>query len=471
MVSLIGTAGLTILATLLANHSAIQRIFTTYVPLFNRLKPITLAGSDLWMALGLTVATIVGSVIPLFKPRPRRILDTITLAQKRVVVGGLALATIGYFQWSHRLPRATLTMAIGVLFVVLPAWFVWIRRAPVGGNQRAIVVGDNLERIEQVVCEADLQLLGYICPTRVLAGRGDSTTAQATVAATDGGAAVANVEHLGGLSRIEDVLDEYDIDTVVLAFERADRGEFFGALDACYERGVSAKIHRDHAEMVLTAKGAVGTLVDIEVEPWDVQDYMIKRVFDVAFAVMGLALWSPVIAVIAVAIKLDGTGPILYEQERTAMFGERFSVYKFRTMVTNAEAETGATISEEDDGGIDPRVTRVGRILRKTHLDELPQLWSILIGDMSVVGPRPERPELEADFQIDIQSWRERWFVKPGLTGLAQINDVTGHEPEKKLRYDLEYIRQQSFWFDLKIVLRQLWQVQSDAIDILSNRL
>jgi lipopolysaccharide/colanic/teichoic acid biosynthesis glycosyltransferase len=127
-------------------------------------------------------------------------------------------------------------------------------------------------------------------------------------------------------------------------------------------------------------------------------------------------------------------------------------------------------LSEEDDGGYDPRVTRVGRILRKTHLDEIPQLWSILVGDMSVVGPRPERPELDTEMEIDASEWRSRWFVKPGLTGLAQINGATGHDPDEKLRYDIEYIRRRSFWFDIRIVIRQVWQVAMDCVGFLVSR-
>jgi hypothetical protein len=105
-------------------------------------------------------------------------------------------------------------------------------------------------------------------------------------------------------------------------------------------------------------------------------------------------------------------------------------------------------------------------VLRKTHLDEIPQLWSILVGDMSVVGPRPERPQLDTDIEQGVGNWRRRWFVRPGLTGLAQVNDATGAEPEEKLRYDLLYIRKQSFWFDLKIVIRQLWMVGTDAVRV-----
>jgi lipopolysaccharide/colanic/teichoic acid biosynthesis glycosyltransferase len=178
----------------------------------------------------------------------------------------------------------------------------------------------------------------------------------------------------------------------------------------------------------------------------------------------------PLFTLIAIAIKLDSDGPIFFKQKRTRRFGGEFTFIKFRTMVENAEDLTGVTISAEDAGGHDPRVTRVGRILRKTHLDEAPQLWSVLIGDMSVVGPRPAQAGLEDEFEEETPEWGKRWFVKPGLTGLAQINDVTGHEPHKKLRYDLEYIRQQSLTFDLKIVMRQFWKVAVETGTLIRDR-
>jgi len=126
-------------------------------------------------------------------------------------------------------------------------------------------------------------------------------------------------------------------------------------------------------------------------------------------------------------------------------------------MVPDAESGTGATLSAGDNGGVDSRVTAVGRVLRQTHLDEIPQLWSVLVGDMSVVGPRPERPELDRDMEDGVGEWRSRW--------LAQIQNATGYDPEQKLRYDIEYIRRQSFWFDLKIVVRQIWLVFVDISD------
>jgi lipopolysaccharide/colanic/teichoic acid biosynthesis glycosyltransferase len=230
---------------------------------------------------------------------------------------------------------------------------------------------------------------------------------------------------------------------------------------------VNAKVHREYVDDVLTSSGDVATLANVDVEPWDPQDYVFKRLFDVAFAAFGLIVLAPLVVLIAIAIKLDSPGPVFYTQDRTAVFGETFAVYKFRSMVTDAEAKTGAKISEEDAGDVDPRVTRVGRILRKTHMDEIPQLWSILVGDMSVVGPRPERPEIDSDIQTDGTDWSKRWFIKPGLTGVAQINGATGHEPETKLRYDIKYVREQSFSNDLLIVVRQIWMVLIDAVAVL----
>jgi len=266
-----------------------------------------------------------------------------------------------------------------------------------------------------------------------------------------------DLAHLGGLSRVEDVLDDHDVDTVVLAFEEADRGEFFGALDACYERGVSAKVHQDYADSVLTPESNVGPLVDVEIEPWDWQDYAFKRAFDVCFAAFGLIIWAPAMLVIAVMIKLDSPGPVLYEQDRTAVLGETFSVYKFRSMIP--EGETAEPIEDAEN----ERVTQVGHVLRKTHLDEIPQLWSILTGQMSVVGPRAVWSDEEALLEETSEMWRKRWFVKPGLTGLAQINGAKSTDPVAKLRLDIKYIRRQSFWFDVKIVIRQLWMILLDT--------
>jgi len=465
----LGTAAVTTVAVVLVNIPVIQETFAL-VPFFGNPAPVVLSGGDLTLVVLTAVAVVVATMWPLYKPRPRRILDTILLTQKRVLLAMSGLAALGYFKWSHRLPRSTLMLATVVLLGVLPAWFLFIRRQPTR-TSRAVIVGDDPAAMQDILAATDASVLGHVSPPSSYTSRSGSGAQQ--VSAADGGVVEPRLESLpslGGLSRFDEVLVEHDVDTALLAFIATDRGEFFGALDACAEHGVTAMVHRDHADDVLTAERAGGDLLEVDLEPWDWQDYVVKRVFDVAFAGLGLLVLSPVIAVIAAAIKLDSPGPVLYSQDRTAEFGETFTVYKFRSMIPEAEADTGATLSEEDAGEHDPRVTRVGRILRKTHLDEVPQLWSILVGDMSVVGPRPERPELDTEMEIDASEWRSRWFVKPGLTGLAQINDATGHDPDEKLRFDIRYIRRQSFWFDIKIVIRQVWRVIIDCVRFVVGR-
>ena len=178
----------------------------------------------------------------------------------------------------------------------------------------------------------------------------------------------------------------------------------------------------------------------------------LKRFFDIAFAVVFLLLLVVPMLVIAVVVKLSSKGPALYYQARLGLNGKRFNVIKFRTMQEDAEAD-GLQWSLSDD---DPRITPVGRILRKTHLDELPQLWCILTGDMSVVGPRPERPEYYDRFEQYIHGFRERLKVKPGLTGLAQVRGGYFLKPEEKILYDVEYIKTRSTGLDLRIVLETI---------------
>ena len=469
-VSAIGAAILTAFGVLVSNHPISQSVFTTYVPLFWRLDPIvySYSGLPLQAAIWTSVVIVLGALVPLYKPRPWRLLDVVVFTQKRVVVAGLAIAALGYFNYSFRLPRATLAMTIGILLLTLPAWFVTIRRRTTDSSGRAIVIGDDSRQIQQIVEETELPVIGYLCPPGAIRGHEDArvhrSSAHSRTATADGGPTIAGLDRLGGLSKLDDVLVEQGVDTVVLAFSAVDRGEFFGTLDRCHQHGVNAKVHREYADDVLTASDDVGTLVDVDIEPWDPQDYLFKRLFDLAFSGVGLLVLSPVIVVIAVAIKLDSDGPVLYKQERTAGFGETFPVYKFRTMIP--EGESADPIDDDENN----RITRVGHMLRRTHLDEIPQLWSILTGRMSTVGPRAVWTDEEELLQREADDWRKRWFVKPGLTGLAQINGAKSTEPTEKLRYDLRYIREQSFWFDLQIVIRQLWKVFEDLVGTVRRR-
>jgi lipopolysaccharide/colanic/teichoic acid biosynthesis glycosyltransferase len=459
-----GAIVLTALAVVIAANSDVQSL-ARVLPALERFPYAPATGRLLFLETATAVAVVFVTFIPLFKPRPRRLLDTATLSQQRVLLAMVALAAIGYFDYTFALPRLTLVLTTAMLLIAMPGWFMLIRTQPAGSADRVLIVGDDPETIADIHEVTDVPVLGYVSPPITYTSRG-----MLSIEATDGGApeSLSGLTNLGGLSRLDEVLVQYDIDTAVLAFSHPDRAEFFGALDSCYEHGVTAKVHRDHADAVLTTGFGEDELVDIDLEPWDPVDHVLKRAFDVAFAGAALLVLSPVIMLIALAVKLEDGGSVLYRQERTASFGDTFTVAKFRSMIENAE-QNGAKLSEEDRGGADPRVTSVGRIIRPTHLDEIPQLWSILVGDMSVVGPRPERPELDGEMEEGASEWRSRWFVKPGLTGLAQVQGATGFDPETKLRYDVEYIRRQNFWFDVKIVIRQVYMVLQDAVVALSG--
>ncbi|MBI2300525.1 MAG: sugar transferase [Armatimonadetes bacterium] len=201
----------------------------------------------------------------------------------------------------------------------------------------------------------------------------------------------------------------------------------------------------------------------------------LRRTLDLAVAVAGLLLLAPVFALIAVAIKLDSPGPVFYRQRRVGQnrrqrqtslelaenvvrlnlrrdeqHGQVFWMAKFRTMRADAEAACGPVWAAEND----PRVTRVGRFLRRTRLDEIPQLWNVLLGEMSLIGPRPERPEFVSQFARLVDGYTDRLWVKPGITGLAQVRqgyDRDLDDVRRKLDHDREYIYRRSLWMDLAI--------------------
>jgi|SoiMethySBSTD1v2_1073268.scaffolds.fasta_scaffold124125_1 lipopolysaccharide/colanic/teichoic acid biosynthesis glycosyltransferase len=255
---------------------------------------------------------------------------------------------------------------------------------------------------------------------------------------------------------LPDLVRRLDIDEIVVAFEER-RGSLpteellncrlagvrIAEAEAFYER-LSGKIP---AEAMRPSYLIYNT--GFEQHPLSA---MGKRCVDLALSAFGLLVTWPLMLVVALAIRLDTPGPVLFRQERTGQRGRTFSLCKFRSMRADAEKLTGPVWATEDD----PRITRVGRIIRKMRIDELPQLFNILAGSMSVVGPRPERPVFVAELSNKIPYYNQRHIVKPGLSGWAQINYPYGNTVEdalQKLQYDLFYIKYQSTLFDLSIVL------------------
>jgi sugar transferase (PEP-CTERM system associated) len=261
---------------------------------------------------------------------------------------------------------------------------------------------------------------------------------------------------LGKIQDLDVLVEETRPDVVVVA--QIDRRGCFPtkALLECRLRGVRVEDWPTFYEK------ATGKILVTAVRPsWLIfsdgfvktpRTEIIKRLFDIAMSLVGLVLALPLMALAAVVIKLESAGPVFYRQPRLGQNGCVFILNKFRSMRADAERESGPVWSTRRD----PRITRVGSILRRTRLDELPQLFNVLVGHMSFIGPRPERPEFVAELQKQIPYYMERLAVKPGITGWAQVRYEYGSSVEdavEKLQYDLYYIKNLSLFLDLLIVL------------------
>ncbi|PGF18429.1 exopolysaccharide biosynthesis polyprenyl glycosylphosphotransferase [Natrinema sp. CBA1119] len=464
-----GTITLTVACFLIVNIPVIRLSFDKYLITLGGPSTQPATSTEPRLTLAVLVAVTVIGVLPLCKPQSRRILDTIITALRSLLIVALFLATIGYFGFSFRLPQTTLVLLVGCLSVALPLWFVGLQQLQLKRTDGTLIVGTDPNQIEAAIQATTKPIVGY-----TYTSTHSSEDGRETQLSTDGGTEktapkLAKFERVGELSVLDEILKQSNVGTVVPALPQTDRAEFFGILEACHRHDVSVEILDEHNESVLVKEEQAvaaenrSNLVGINLQPWDLQNRVCKRLFDLVFAGLGLLCTLPLLIGIAIAVKVDSPGPVFYTQERTTQFGETFQVYKFRSMIPESES---AVPGEDHD-----RITRFGRLLRKTHLDELPQLWAIIIGQMSVVGPRAAWTAEEQLLQDEIQTWQKRWFVKPGLTGLAQINNASSETPRAKLQYDLTYIKNQSLWFDSKIVVRQLWMVFVDVISLLTSKM
>lgn len=265
---------------------------------------------------------------------------------------------------------------------------------------------------------------------------------------------------LGDHGALPELVHMHRIEEVVVAISSELRGSVFQALMDCHEQGVAITPMPILYEE-LTGKVAVEHIgsqwyvaLPLQRRALNTALLVVKRFGDLLFALLLGVVLLALLPFVALLIRLDSPGPIFYSQERVGLHGRRFWLHKFRSMHTNAEAPGAAKWATSDD----PRVTRVGKWLRRMRIDELPQIWNVLLGDMSAVGPRPERPEFIEQLQDEIPFYRTRLAVRPGLTGWAQIRHGYGtnlvEDSLTKLQYDLYYLKHQSPWFDLKILAR-----------------
>ncbi len=268
------------------------------------------------------------------------------------------------------------------------------------------------------------------------------------------GGQVGGVPVVGHVRDVDAVLDARPVDQVIIAVPLEEQAAVKPLMEQLALRTVDVKVVPDLYQYVTLYGGLEEfgglPIISLQGDPMAGWNMVAKRVFDVLFAVVALFVSAPFMLMVALAVKLTSRGPLLYAQERMGMDGQTFHILKFRTMRTDAES-SGALMASKDD----PRRTPIGTFLRKYSLDELPQFFNVLTGDMSLVGPRPERPVFIEEFKRQIPRYHLRHKVKAGITGWAQVNGLRGQTSiQKRIEYDLYYIENWSLLMDLKILVR-----------------
>lgn len=253
------------------------------------------------------------------------------------------------------------------------------------------------------------------------------------------------------LTNLVKVVRERKVSEVIIVDSNLSRKDILNIIVNSEAKGINVWMMPGLYEIMmgkveLTHLGDI-PLIKLKSEPLTQRDKVVKRGIDFIFSLLILLLSLPLIFLISVIIKLDSKGSVLYKQKRVGIKGKVYDMYKFRSMYEDAEVETGPILAKEND----ERITKVGNFLRRLHLDELPQFFNILKGEMSLVGPRPERPVFVKEFNGKILGYSRRFTVKPGITGLAQLYGRYETSPEDKLKYDLAYINNWSLELDLNI--------------------
>ena len=261
------------------------------------------------------------------------------------------------------------------------------------------------------------------------------------------------------IAELPRLIDQFDVQDVLVALGSDDHDYLDEVLRACEGRPVALKLVPDFyaavGGMARTEHTYGLPLIELFPEPIPTWERRTKRLVDIAVSAVALVAGAPLWLAIGLAIRASSPGPAIYRQERVARFGRPFMMYKFRTMVEGAERETGPVWAERQDR----RVTPIGRWLRRLRVDEVPQMWNVLRGDMSLVGPRPERPYFVDQLGDQIPLYRRRHRVQPGVTGLAQVKwryDTSIDDVRQKLKYDLFYIENMSLKMDAKILLQTI---------------
>ena len=372
--------------------------------------------------------------------------DTVIRLMGSLGVTSLVLAFL-YAWFPTLIPgRGVFVLASGIAIAFVAGWrigFVWLSRraAP---RERLLIVGTKPGAValaRELITrrlEFGVEIVGFVEP--------------------EPGCLAAGVPApgvIGGIADIPALVEEGRVDRVVVSLSDA-RGKLpMDELLTMKLSGVSfdhlASVYEEYTGKIALENLRPSWLIFSSGFRKAPVYTLVKRLLDIVAASIGLVLAAPLMLATALAVKLTSNGPVLYHQERCGLNNRVFTVHKFRTMRQDAEAKTGPTWATASD----PRITRVGAFLRKTRLDEVPQLWNVLCGEMSIVGPRPERPEFVRDLTKQIPYYGQRHSVKPGVTGWAQVRYTYGASIEdtmQKLQYDLFYIKNASIGLDLFVL-------------------
>jgi exopolysaccharide biosynthesis polyprenyl glycosylphosphotransferase len=364
-----------------------------------------------------------------------------------VLVHVLFLIAVYYVTRSFGFPRSVFLSYFAIDLLLLTAWHTAVRRVVRARRAVRLLVVGLSRQAEQFVARVRAGGLGDVELVGIVSAGSEPVAA---------GAEFAGCPVLGTRDDLARLAAETRADEVLLLPGEAWQDALIDSLGR--DRSLGSRL--------LVAPSAYETMIgrleflnledlltlEIARRPGSVSMRFAKRLGDAVVALVLLVLLSPLLLLAALLTKLQDGGPVFFTQERVGEGQRPFAICKFRSMRPDAEAATGPVLASAGD----PRVTPWGRFMRATRLDELPQLWNVLVGQMSFVGPRPERPEFVRGFLAEVTCYGERFKVKPGLTGLAQVHGRYLSSAENKLRYDLAYVYHQSMWLDVVIVLQTL---------------
>lgn len=422
-----------------------------YVRFFAPVFPVTKGVPDLklyltLLALVLVVFAVVLQAIGLYRRPWARITQLIWPVFQAATLGVTIAIAITWFLKPYEFSRLVFVHFYVFIIVGMLAYRpllrrLWSRFAPGYASERVLIVGvEDLGRMVAAKIRRQpvlgLNIVGFLTctPSRV-------------------GSEVDGLPVLGMPEDIQQVIAEHQVHVVVIALPLSAHDRIVQVMNEVAEEMVDVQVVPDLFRYI-SLRGTVEEfdglpIIGLRSTPLEGWNRVLKRAVDILGSLVGIVLLSPVMLALAIGVKLSSPGPVLYRQKRMGLDGKLFDMLKFRSMYVDAEAECGPVWACQDD----PRRTKLGAFMRRTSLDELPQFFNVLKGEMSLVGPRPERPEFISDFKSKVPRYMLRHKMKAGITGWAQINGWRGNTSlERRIEHDLYYIENWSLALDFKIM-------------------